>query len=118
LSNITTATSPLREARTGTPQKPDKNHIPEKPELNMADTHTYNGSKTVLKQDFVHEDSTELSPAAKRSISVPNKSTWNRIWPVIACGAGLFSDGYLNGVSNPSPIFNSSISRDIGRSSG
>jgi hypothetical protein len=26
------------------------------------------------------------------------KSRWDRIWPVIACGAGLFSDGYLNGV--------------------
>jgi hypothetical protein len=26
------------------------------------------------------------------------KSRWDRSWPVIACGAGLFSDGYLNGV--------------------
>lgn len=26
------------------------------------------------------------------------KSKWERLWPVIACGAGLFSDGYLNGV--------------------
>jgi hypothetical protein len=26
------------------------------------------------------------------------KSRWERLWPVIACGAGLFSDGYLNGV--------------------
>lgn len=25
------------------------------------------------------------------------KSRWERSWPVIACGAGLFSDGYLNG---------------------
>lgn len=24
------------------------------------------------------------------------KSRWERIWPTIACGAGLFSDGYLN----------------------
>lgn len=24
------------------------------------------------------------------------KSRWDRIWPTIACGAGLFSDGYLN----------------------
>ena len=30
------------------------------------------------------------------------KSFWNRLWPVIACGAGLFSDGYLNGVSRTS----------------
>ncbi|GAB7352400.1 hypothetical protein MBLNU459_g2829t1 [Dothideomycetes sp. NU459] len=27
-----------------------------------------------------------------------DKSTWQRTWPVIACGAGLFSDGYINGV--------------------
>lgn len=32
------------------------------------------------------------------SISNTNKSQWDRLWPVIACGAGLFSDGYLNGV--------------------
>lgn len=25
------------------------------------------------------------------------KSRWGRSWPTIACGAGLFSDGYLNG---------------------
>jgi hypothetical protein len=27
-----------------------------------------------------------------------DKTRWERLWPVIACGAGLFSDGYLNGV--------------------
>lgn len=27
-----------------------------------------------------------------------DKTTWERLWPVIACGAGLFFDGYLNGV--------------------
>jgi hypothetical protein len=26
------------------------------------------------------------------------KSFWSRIWPVFACGAGLFSDGYLQSV--------------------
>lgn len=35
--------------------------------------------------------------------NVPNledtdKSFYDRVWPVLACGAGLFSDGYLNGV--------------------
>ncbi|KAL1985985.1 hypothetical protein VTN96DRAFT_7120 [Rasamsonia emersonii] len=29
------------------------------------------------------------------------KGRWERSWPVIACGAGLFSDGYLNGVIGP-----------------
>ncbi|KAF2097716.1 phospholipid transporter [Rhizodiscina lignyota] len=32
------------------------------------------------------------------SITQTGKTTWDRLWPVIACGAGLFSDGYLNGV--------------------
>lgn len=27
-----------------------------------------------------------------------DKSFYERVWPVFACGAGLFSDGYLNGV--------------------
>ena len=27
----------------------------------------------------------------------PAKTRWERSWPTIACGAGLFSDGYLNG---------------------
>ncbi|KAI5818936.1 major facilitator superfamily domain-containing protein [Pyronema omphalodes] len=26
------------------------------------------------------------------------KSKWERVWPVFACGAGLYSDGYLNAV--------------------
>lgn len=31
-------------------------------------------------------------------IAATDKPFWDRLWPVIACGAGLFSDGYLNGV--------------------
>lgn len=27
------------------------------------------------------------------------KSTWERMWPVLACGSGLFSDGYINNIS-------------------
>lgn len=27
------------------------------------------------------------------------KNRWERLWPVMACGAGLFSDGYINNVS-------------------
>lgn len=28
------------------------------------------------------------------------KSRWERSWPTIACGAGLFSDGYIQGYAN------------------
>lgn len=33
-----------------------------------------------------------------RDIEIANngKSFWQRVWPVMACGAGLFSDGYVN----------------------
>src|ERR1700761_2415490 len=34
----------------------------------------------------------------RESLADTGKSKWERLWPVIACGAGLFSDGYLNGV--------------------
>ena len=43
------------------------------------------------------------SPARNGSLvhGVPlenlEKSRWERSWPTIACGAGLFSDGYLQG---------------------
>lgn len=35
------------------------------------------------------------------SIAQTEKNRWERLWPVIACGAGLFSDGYLNNVRRP-----------------
>jgi hypothetical protein len=31
-------------------------------------------------------------------LDATTKGRWERSWPTIACGAGLFSDGYLNGV--------------------
>ncbi|KAF2009684.1 MFS general substrate transporter [Aaosphaeria arxii CBS 175.79] len=35
------------------------------------------------------------------SIARTDKGRWERLWPVIACGAGLFSDGYLNNIIGP-----------------
>lgn len=32
------------------------------------------------------------------------KTWWQRRAPVIACGSGLFSDGYLNGVCRSPPL--------------
>lgn len=34
----------------------------------------------------------------RASLVETEKGKWERLWPVIACGAGLFSDGYLNNV--------------------
>jgi MFS family permease len=43
-----------------------------------------------------HEGITEMP-----SIAATNKTRWERSWPTIACGAGLFSDGYLQAVIGP-----------------
>ena len=32
------------------------------------------------------------------SATTETRSFWESIWPVLACGAGLFSDGYINNV--------------------
>ncbi|KAI9844621.1 MAG: hypothetical protein M1837_005473 [Sclerophora amabilis] len=52
------------------------------------------------------ELATDSSPAPDRTGAIQTevpldtleKGRWERLWPVIACGAGLFSDGYLNNV--------------------
>ena len=42
----------------------------------------------------------EQSPQSpERHRHTVDHTQWEKLWPVIACGAGLFSDGYLNGVS-------------------
>ena len=65
--------------------KPDvkpEEFIPEDPSLKTSE---FNGAS-------VEETALEETP----------KGRWERSWPTIACGAGLFSDGYLNGVCLPS----------------
>lgn len=63
--------------------------------------HNRNMEKTEIKP----EESTLKSPELEGGVidDAPplentQKSRWERSWPTIACGAGLFSDGYLNGV--------------------
>lgn len=44
-------------------------------------------------------DATSKTDVERRgSVARTEKGRWERLWPVIACGAGLFSDGYLNNV--------------------
>ncbi|KAF2123969.1 glycerophosphodiester transporter [Dothidotthia symphoricarpi CBS 119687] len=35
------------------------------------------------------------------SVARTDKGRWEKLWPVMACGAGLFSDGYLNNIIGP-----------------
>jgi hypothetical protein len=46
--------------------------------------------------DPLKEEPVELPPLEDVA-----KGRWERSWPTIACGAGLFSDGYLNQVTIP-----------------
>lgn len=31
-------------------------------------------------------------------LAATSKTKWERLWPAMACGSGLFSDGYINNV--------------------
>lgn len=48
------------------------------------------------------DESPELNERNVHGAPLENveKSRWERSWPTIACGAGLFSDGYLNGYAH------------------
>lgn len=43
----------------------------------------------------------EENDQVARNLQHTERNRWDQIWPVLACGAGLFSDGYLNNVSAP-----------------
>ena len=49
------------------------------------------------KRDFDDIPAAEIAPPLENV----EKSRWERSWPTIACGAGLFSDGYLQAVIGP-----------------
>lgn len=54
---------------------------------------------TQESEKAVDDSSPERDEVAIRGAPLEDhqKSRWERSWPTIACGAGLFSDGYLNG---------------------
>lgn len=41
-------------------------------------------------------DSPQRNDRSALPLEQIEKSRWERTWPALACGAGLFSDGYLN----------------------
>ncbi|KAF2025080.1 MFS general substrate transporter [Setomelanomma holmii] len=48
-----------------------------------------------------HDDANKGDVERHGSVARTEKGRWERLWPVIACGAGLFSDGYLNNIIGP-----------------
>lgn len=64
----------------------------------------------------VEEEKKGVHPSDEITLDLPPldalpKGRWERAWPTIACGAGLFSDGYLNGVSTPVVLQPAALSR-------
>lgn len=57
------------------------------------------------------ERTAEKDVERRGSVARTEKGRWERLWPVIACGAGLFSDGYLNNV-RPGPTSDTTSQRD------
>lgn len=51
-------------------------------------------------QTDLHDTNSKGDVERRGSVARTEKGRWERLWPVIACGAGLFSDGYLNNVRN------------------
>jgi len=51
-----------------------------------------------MKEVEPHSSAEGGETGRRNSIAATEKGRWERLWPVIACGAGLFSDGYLNNV--------------------
>lgn len=60
--------------------------------LNSLSIMKFGADKTIAETAEVDEVAVHGAP-----LENPEKGRWERSWPTIACGAGLFSDGYLNG---------------------
>ncbi|KAF2676192.1 glycerophosphodiester transporter [Lentithecium fluviatile CBS 122367] len=54
-----------------------------------------------MSKELEPHDPAEGATGRRGSIAQTEKGRWERLWPVIACGAGLFSDGYLNNIIGP-----------------
>ncbi|CAG8379134.1 unnamed protein product [Penicillium salamii] len=52
-------------------------------------------------KDMSEKDQTPLEVGQGIELEDVQKGRWERSWPTIACGAGLFSDGYLNQIIGP-----------------
>jgi hypothetical protein len=59
-------------------------------------------ASAIEKQPDSYDNNNAKDDVERRaSVARTEKGRWERLWPVIACGAGLFSDGYLNNVRLP-----------------
>ena len=61
-------------------------------------TEKHRGNASPEAAPIREQPSADYDGQPSTSYEETEKTRWERLWPVIACGAGLFSDGYLNGV--------------------
>ena len=72
--------------------------------------------------EAIDSSSPERDEAAIHGIPLEDhqKSRWERSWPTVACGAGLFSDGYVNGseplLCSPPGLCSPLVSDNLGSS--
>lgn len=63
-----------------------------------------NPFKAPVEDTTILETTDIVDPNDPTNTAPPEKTKWQRLWPVFACGAGLYSDGYLNGVRRTSLV--------------
>nr|POE51131.1 putative metabolite transport protein [Quercus suber] len=56
---------------------------------------------TIMAEGKPLDTSPHLTELDEVRPEATEKSRWDRIWPTLACGAGLFSDGYLQSAIGP-----------------
>lgn len=64
----------------------------------QGNIHAPGPEKEPMPAQVAQETAEETLPIEEVPLEDPQKGRWERSWPTITCGAGLFSDGYLNGV--------------------
>lgn len=57
---------------------------------------SWSTSKDEIGLDHMRSDFAESNDFSGLPLRDTEKGFWERICPALACGAGLFSDGYLN----------------------
>nr|POE93449.1 putative metabolite transport protein [Quercus suber] len=55
----------------------------------------------IMAEEKPIDASPQLTELDRAAPDATQKSRWERIWPTLACGAGLFSDGYLQSAIGP-----------------
>jgi hypothetical protein len=56
------------------------------------------------KRDVAVNDTYPVTDVNDDPLASTPKNKWEKIWPVLACGSGLFAEGYVQSVCPPRRI--------------